>query len=73
MLILINGKNLKILTKDMTWGEMTSRFQNCWADAVVEAYMTPEFYFDVGKEVCPAQKSRVAGTWVENESDENGV
>lgn len=35
--------------------------------------MTPEFYFDVGKEVCPAQKSRVIGIWVENESDENGV
>lgn len=35
--------------------------------------MTPEFYFDVGKEVCPAQKSRIIGTWVKNESDENGV
>ncbi|KAH7012026.1 hypothetical protein B0J12DRAFT_733727 [Macrophomina phaseolina] len=73
VLILINGKNLKTLTKGLTWEEMTSRFQNCWTDSIAEAYITPEFYFDVGKEVCPVQKSRVARTRVENEAGEDGI
>lgn len=73
MLILINGKNLKTLTKDLRWEGVTSRFPNFWTDTVAEAYITPEFYFDVGKEVCPVQKSRVACTWVEDKSDEEGI
>jgi hypothetical protein len=59
--LFLQGKNLKCLTKDSTWGEMTSRFDEYWGGAIAESYMTSDTYFDVGKEVCPVQKSCVAG------------
>jgi hypothetical protein len=57
--IFSHGKNLKCLTKDSTWGKMTSRFKEYWTGAVAENYMTADAYIDVGKEVCSAQESRI--------------
>ncbi|PVH90385.1 hypothetical protein DM02DRAFT_547899, partial [Periconia macrospinosa] len=54
-----HGKNLKCLTKDSTWRDMTSRFGKYWTNAVVESYMTSDAYIDVGKELCPAQGSSI--------------
>ena len=60
--ILLQAKNLKVLTKDFSWELMMSRFENHWARVVDDRYLTPDFYFDIGKEVCPSQRSRVAGS-----------
>ncbi|KAH6955949.1 hypothetical protein BKA56DRAFT_663112 [Ilyonectria sp. MPI-CAGE-AT-0026] len=48
--ILLQAKNLKVLTKDVTWGKMVSRFQKYWANAIDESHITTDLYFDVGKE-----------------------
>ncbi|PVH90217.1 hypothetical protein DM02DRAFT_665366 [Periconia macrospinosa] len=56
--LFFHGKNLKCLTKDSTWRNMISRFNEYWTGAVTESYITSETYIDVGKEVCPAQTSR---------------
>lgn len=61
-------KNLKVLTKDTTWERMLSRFQKHWVYAVDEAYATDEFYFDIGKETCPQQASRVASAAVQGQA-----
>jgi hypothetical protein len=58
--LLLQVKNLKVLTKDTTWERILSRFQKHWAYAVDEAYVTDEFYFNIGKETCPQQASHVA-------------
>jgi hypothetical protein len=52
--ILLHAKNLKIMTKDDSWQHMTQRFERYWTHAVLESYTSSEFYFDVGKEVCPS-------------------
>ncbi|RSL86279.1 hypothetical protein CDV31_016424 [Fusarium ambrosium] len=57
--ILLQAKNLKVLTKDVTWDKMVSRFQRYWASAVDEDHTTADLYFDVGKETCPQQASQV--------------
>ncbi|RBR24094.1 uncharacterized protein FIESC28_03093 [Fusarium coffeatum] len=59
IIILLQGKNLKVLTKDVTWDKMMTRFRNYWTSAVDERYTTPEVYFDIGKETCPQQASQV--------------
>jgi hypothetical protein len=57
--ILLQAKNLKVLTKDITWEKMISRFQTYWASAIDESHTTTDVYFDVGKETCPQQASQV--------------
>ncbi|KAI8648040.1 hypothetical protein NCS55_01502200 [Fusarium keratoplasticum] len=57
--ILLQAKNLKVLTKDVTWEKMVSRFQKYWTSAVDESHTTTDVYFDVGKETCPQQASQV--------------
>ena len=37
-----------------------SRFENHWARVVDDRYLTPDVYFDIGKELCPSQRSRGA-------------
>ena len=66
--ILLQAKNLKVLTKDFTWELMMTRFQNCWTQAIDERYVTPDFYFDIGKEVCPPQASHIAAAAQDVES-----
>jgi hypothetical protein len=53
--ILLHAKNLKTLTKGVTWDAMMTRLQKYWGEVVNETYMSAEFYFDVGKETCPSQ------------------
>ncbi|KAH7114164.1 hypothetical protein B0J13DRAFT_630962 [Dactylonectria estremocensis] len=57
--ILLQAKNLKVLTKDVTWEKMVSRFQTYWASAIDESHTTTDVYYDVGKETCPQQASQV--------------
>jgi hypothetical protein len=57
--ILLQAKNLKTLTKDHTWQAMTERFYKYWNHGVLDSYTTSEFYFDIGKEVCPSALSSV--------------
>ncbi|KAG8664636.1 hypothetical protein FPOAC2_10249 [Fusarium poae] len=56
--VLLQAKNLKVLTKDITWSQTVARFRNYWTHAIDEEYITTDFYFDVGKETCPQQASR---------------
>ena len=60
MIILLHAKNLKVLTKDETWQQMIDRFRKYWTPVVNEEYVTPLFYYDVGKEICPQQPSHIA-------------
>lgn len=53
--ILLDIKNLKTLIKGSSWEELIATLQNHWGDAIDSAYMLPEFYFDLGKEICPEQ------------------
>ena len=53
--ILLHAKNLKTLTKGSTWEGMMTRLRKYWGEAVNEAYLSADFYFDVGKETCPRQ------------------
>ncbi|EKJ68583.1 hypothetical protein FPSE_11241 [Fusarium pseudograminearum CS3096] len=59
VIILLQGKNLKVLTKDVTWDKMMTRFRNYWTSAVEESHTTTERYFDIGKETCPQQTSQI--------------
>ncbi|PVH90417.1 hypothetical protein DM02DRAFT_665119 [Periconia macrospinosa] len=65
-----HGKNLKCLTKDPTWRNMTSRFDEYCTKAVVEGYMTSDAYIDVGKELCPARGSGVTCEEKTNNSED---
>ncbi|KJK87933.1 hypothetical protein H633G_08218 [Metarhizium anisopliae BRIP 53284] len=58
ILILLQAKNLKVLTKDSTWERMVSRFNDYWSRSIDSDYITDDFYLDVGKETCPMQASR---------------
>ncbi|KIX01148.1 uncharacterized protein Z518_08873 [Rhinocladiella mackenziei CBS 650.93] len=60
--ILLQAKNLKVLTKDTTWERMMTRFSQYWFGAVNEEYVTSNFYFDMATEICPTQASRVASS-----------
>jgi hypothetical protein len=60
--ILLQGKNVKVLTKDTTWERMMTRFSKYWHSAVDEDYVTSDFYFDIATEICPTQASRVASS-----------
>lgn len=59
--IFLQAKNLKTLTKDSTWELMMTRFQKHWNSVVVFQYITPNFFYDIGKETCPQQPSYVVG------------
>ncbi|RKK84479.1 hypothetical protein BFJ68_g17353 [Fusarium oxysporum] len=52
-------KNLKVLTKDITWEKMISRFEQYWTSAIDNSHTTADLYFDIGKETCPQQPSEV--------------
>ncbi|KAE8383945.1 hypothetical protein BDV23DRAFT_177430 [Aspergillus alliaceus] len=54
LMILIQGKNLKTLTKAIIWDGMVQLFQQHWNHASVSAYLSDQFYLDIGKETCPA-------------------
>lgn len=56
--ILLQAKNLKVLTKDTTWDGMMSRFDGYWSSSIDVSYIEDDFYLDVGKETCPMQISR---------------
>ena len=53
--ILLHAKNLKTLTKGSTWEGMMTRLRKYWGEVVDEAYVSADFYFDLGKETCPRQ------------------
>ena len=57
----------------MTWEAVITRFQKYWTSAINEAHVTPSFYYDIGQEVCPQQKSGVIRTQPENTVDDEGV
>lgn len=57
--ILLQAKNLKVLTKDVTWESMVKRFNSYWTRAVDDQFVGSDFYFDVGREICPRQSSLV--------------
>ena len=57
--ILLQAKNLKIITKDITWDKMVSRFEEYWADSIEESHVATDLYIDIGKETCPQQSSKV--------------
>ena len=59
LVILIQGKNLKTLTKGDTWRDMTRRFNRHWQSAVDESQLSEKFFVDVGKESCPTGESRI--------------
>jgi hypothetical protein len=51
--ILLQAKNLKTMTKDVTWAKMVTRFDQYWAHTIDERYTTEDVYIDIGKETCP--------------------
>ena len=54
--LVLEAKNLKGLTKDVTWKKMTERFQQYWSTAVNSSYFTTaRLFYDIGKEICPTQ------------------
>ena len=57
--ILLQAKNLRLLTKDVTWEKMMSRFEQYWTSAIDNSHTTADLYFDIGKETCPQQPSEV--------------
>ncbi|KAF9882577.1 hypothetical protein FE257_006752 [Aspergillus nanangensis] len=57
--ILIQGKNLKTLTKAATLAEMVDGFYRHWNTAVDEAYLTDRLFYDIGKETCPTISSKI--------------
>ena len=70
--IFLHGKNVEVLTKDATWEAMMSRFQRYWKGAIEEGYITSNFYYDVGKEICPPLASQVAVCPFESENGGSG-
>ena len=69
--ILLHAKNLKVLMKDVTWEGMTERFRGYWTGVVDESYITPELYFDVGREIYPPQASRIAADLLGSQSQDD--
>ncbi|KAJ6045531.1 hypothetical protein N7499_003469 [Penicillium canescens] len=59
--ILVQGKNLKTLTKANTWNGMMQEFAQHWGNTIDESYLSDQFYIDIGKETCPTGPSRVGG------------
>jgi hypothetical protein len=51
--ILIEGKNLKTLTKANKLAELVKGFQHHWKNAINEVYLAEPFFYDLGKETCP--------------------
>ncbi|RKL12528.1 hypothetical protein BFJ70_g16195 [Fusarium oxysporum] len=51
--ILLQAKNLNVLTKYVTWEKMMSRFERYWTSAIDNSHTTADLYFDVGKATCP--------------------
>ncbi|KAJ5288260.1 hypothetical protein N7508_011035 [Penicillium antarcticum] len=59
--ILVQGKNLKTLTKANTWDGMMQEFAQHWGNTIDESYLSDQFYIDIGKETCPTGASQVGG------------
>ncbi|EAU29224.1 predicted protein, partial [Aspergillus terreus NIH2624] len=55
--ILIEGKNLKTLTKADTLADLMAGFQQHWQNAINEDYLAEPFFYDLGKETCPTTAS----------------
>jgi hypothetical protein len=55
--ILIEGKNLKTLTKAHTLADLIKGFQQHWQNAVQETYLSEPFFYDIRKETCPTAVS----------------
>ena len=53
--ILLHAKNLKTLTKGSTWEGIMTCLRKYLGEVVDEAYMSADFYFDVGEETCLCQ------------------
>jgi hypothetical protein len=52
--ILLQAKNLKVLTKDVTWAQMMARFQSYWVNAVDDKYVTAELLLRYWKRDMPS-------------------
>ncbi|KAJ6041645.1 hypothetical protein N7460_007035 [Penicillium canescens] len=59
--ILVQGKNLKTLTKANTWDGMMQEFAQHWGNTIDESHLSDQFYIDIGKETCPTGPSQVGG------------
>jgi hypothetical protein len=59
--ILVQGKNLKTLTKADTWDGMMQQFSQHWDNAIDGSHLSDHSYVDIGKETCPNGLSRVGG------------
>ncbi|KAJ5742295.1 hypothetical protein N7533_011704 [Penicillium manginii] len=59
--ILVQGKNLKTLTKANTWDGMMQEFAQHWGNTIDDSHLSDQFYVDIGKETCPTGPSRVGG------------
>ena len=51
--ILLYAKNLKTLIKGSTWMAMLAKFDRHWRQKIKADYLSGEFYYDIGKEICP--------------------
>ncbi|CAL5868004.1 uncharacterized protein PFLUO_LOCUS2227, partial [Penicillium psychrofluorescens] len=56
--ILVQGKNLKTLTKGKTWEMMVQQFERHWGNVIDESFLSDQFYFDIGKETYPTSPSQ---------------
>ncbi|KAL4960079.1 uncharacterized protein BDV14DRAFT_211863 [Aspergillus stella-maris] len=59
--ILIQGKNLKTLSKADTWEGMMQQFGQHWDNIIDPANLSDHFYVDIGKKTCPTGTSQVDG------------
>ncbi|KAF9890020.1 hypothetical protein FE257_006700 [Aspergillus nanangensis] len=50
--ILIEGKNLKTLTKANTFLDLIEGFHQHWQRVIDESYLSDPFFYDIGKETC---------------------
>ncbi|KAJ5100164.1 hypothetical protein N7532_007165 [Penicillium argentinense] len=59
--ILLQGKNLKTLTKADTWDGMMQQFARHWDNTIDGSHLSDHSYVDIGKETCPTGPARVGG------------
>lgn len=50
--LFFTAKNLKGLSKGHTWANIMTRFRVLWQSTINETYISPNSYYDIGKEVC---------------------
>ncbi|KAL2807989.1 hypothetical protein BJX63DRAFT_436566 [Aspergillus granulosus] len=59
--ILLQGKNLKTLTKADTWEGMMQQFARHWGNVIEGSYLRDSCFVDIGKETCPTGPLWVGG------------